>query len=71
VVPKERTGSLFVRKIVSASSSRKLVSVCNQDSECVSGTHTFSFRDLLAVAQIFTPFFSFFHFSFLKLLEKG
>ena len=27
-----------------------------QDSECVPGTHTFSFHDLLAVTQFFTHF---------------
>jgi hypothetical protein len=32
---------------------------CDQDSECVSGTHTFSFHDLLAVAQFFAFFLSF------------
>jgi hypothetical protein len=29
---------------------------CDQDSECVSGTHTFSFHELLYLTQIFTHF---------------
>jgi hypothetical protein len=31
----------------------------DQDSECVPGTHTFSFHDLLVVAQFFALFLSF------------
>jgi hypothetical protein len=39
--------------------------------KCVLGTHTFSFHDLLAVTQIFTPIFLVFSLFFLKLKKKG